>query len=97
MLRGRVVPVAAAAVLGAGLWWQTAGGRNQPKGHAERGGVPVSEALQSAAGSGGARARAPGDMNYEAKDTRIYSRSPDADSKRDAGKGRGKPGSGEVA
>ena len=85
MLRNRAVPVAAAAAVGGLLWWQTAGGRNQPVGRAERGNLPVSETLQATAGTGGARARDKGD---DPKDTRIASHTPDADSKRSPTKSR---------
>lgn len=82
MLRNRAVPVAAAAAVGGLLWWQTAGGRNQPVGRSERGNIPVSETLQGKAGTGGARARAQGDLEVDPKDTRLASNKPEADSKR---------------
>lgn len=82
MLRNRAVPAAAAAVGGGLLWWQTAGGRNQPVGRAERGNVPISETLQGKAGTGGARARAQGELEVDPKDTRVVSHKAEADSKR---------------
>ncbi|KAK0750307.1 hypothetical protein B0T18DRAFT_322578 [Schizothecium vesticola] len=88
MLRNRAVPVAAAAAVGGLLWWQTAGGRNQPVGHAERGNLPVSETLQAKAGTGGARARGKGELEDDPKDTRIASHTPDAESKRSPTKSR---------
>lgn len=89
MLRNRAVPVAAAAAVGGLLWWQTAGGRNQPVGHAERGNVPISETLEGLAGSGGPRAaHGQSVSSSHAKDTHIASHTPDSDSKRSPTKSR---------
>ncbi|KAK1833522.1 hypothetical protein QBC39DRAFT_47953 [Podospora conica] len=86
MLRSRAVPIAAAIGVGAFTWSQTAGGRNQPVGHAERGDKPLSESLQAYAGTGGQRARAQGELESDPKDTRMASAQPDAPSKRSATK-----------
>lgn len=92
MLRNRAFPVAAAAAVGGLLWWQTAGGRNQPVGHAERGNVPISETLEGLAGSGGPRAaHAHAEQRQSAshaKDTHIASHTPDSESKRSPTKSR---------
>ena len=91
-LRSRAVPIGAAALVGTGIYWQTAGGRNQPTGHAARGNIALSETLEGKAGSGGQRARKQGDLDSDPKDTRIISHSPDAHSKRNPIKARSLPG-----
>ncbi|KAL1838061.1 hypothetical protein VTJ49DRAFT_3109 [Mycothermus thermophilus] len=76
----------------AGLVYFTYGGRSQPRPVARNQGS-VSETLQAAAGTGGPRARddqaASQASDVEKKDTRVYSASPSAYSKRDVDKVRG--------
>ncbi|KAK1753582.1 hypothetical protein QBC47DRAFT_46189 [Echria macrotheca] len=84
LLRSRAVPIIGTAAVGAGIYYTTAGGRNQPRQRAEGDTRPgMSEALQSVAGQGGARARDPDTrIDNDPRDTKIYSNSPTAESKR---------------
>ena len=92
ILRTRAVPIAATAALGGFIWWQTAGGRSQPNSTAQSGtntGMPVSETLRSIGSKEGTHARKDtSELDNDPKDTRIYSRSPSADSKRNPQKVR---------
>ncbi|KAI6355222.1 hypothetical protein MCOR25_008293 [Pyricularia grisea] len=74
-------------VVGGGLYWQTAGGRQQPKSR-DDGNAKVSSTLQQIAGTGGPGARSQGDMQHDTKDTRIFSSSSDVRSKRNPDKER---------
>jgi hypothetical protein len=91
MLRSRALPLAGVAALGALLWRQTSGGVQEPK---SRGDTPtsqqssVSETMQSIAGTGGSNTSENGPGTYDPKDTRLYSKSPDAQSKKNPGKVR---------
>jgi len=93
MLRSRVGPaVAALAIVGGGIFWQTAGGTQQPRSRAVEGEgkSDVSGSMQGLAGTGGAAARDKDDQEslkqQDPKDTRLYSKSQTADSKRSATK-----------
>lgn len=90
VLRGRMLPLAGVGALGGLLWWQTAGGAQSPKSRSakpESQQAPVSEALQSIGGQGGKNASDQG-AGPGSKDTRLYSSSPDAASKKNPGKVR---------
>ncbi|KAK0713415.1 hypothetical protein B0T26DRAFT_614267, partial [Lasiosphaeria miniovina] len=96
MLRQQPGPILLATEIGSTLWWQTAGGKNQPRsramGDSEKT-IPVSETLQSLSGQGGASASAHKDKHIEndPKNTKIFSVSPDAPSKRNPDKARNLP------
>lgn len=75
------------SVVGGGLYWQTAGGRQQPKSR-DDGDSKVSSTMQQIAGTGGSRARSQGDMQHDTKDTRIFSSASDVRSKRNPDKER---------
>ncbi|KAK3348402.1 hypothetical protein B0H65DRAFT_548179 [Neurospora tetraspora] len=87
LLRNRAVPVSIAAGLGGLFWWQTRGGKNQPRGVSEKysatdtGNRDISETLQNLGGTGGQYARK-GPLEEDPKDTRVVSHSPAAYSKR---------------
>ena len=88
MIRARAVPLSIAGGLGGILWWQTRGGKNQPRGVSERhsasdtGNATISETLQNIGGTGGPHARKEGLME-DPKDTRVVgSHTPAAYSKR---------------
>ncbi|TLS27537.1 hypothetical protein PpBr36_04220 [Pyricularia pennisetigena] len=83
------IPLALGAftVFGGGLYWQTAGGRQQPKSR-DDGNVKVSSTMQQIAGTGGPAARNQGDMQHDTKDTRIFSSASDVRSKRNPDKER---------
>ncbi|KAK3299590.1 uncharacterized protein B0H64DRAFT_472691 [Chaetomium fimeti] len=99
LLATRKVPLMIAAGVFGGLLYTTYGGVQQPRprsthdnAHDATGGT-LSEAAQAAAGTGGARARSGDDMEalrqYDPKDTRLHSKDPGAQSKREPGKVRG--------
>ncbi|KAK0725267.1 hypothetical protein B0H67DRAFT_125972 [Lasiosphaeris hirsuta] len=91
MLRGRGPTLIAASVLGSGIYWQTRGGRNQPRSRVV--GNPdskmeISETLQGLAGSGGKTAQKQGELQNDPRDSRSYSHSTTAHSKKSAQKTR---------
>jgi len=92
LLRARAVPIIGSAALGSATWYGTSGGRNQLRPRAEAstsipGPIPVSETLESIAGSGGKRAKTrKAALEKDAKDTRIMSHEGNAPSKRNARK-----------
>ncbi|KAJ9133798.1 hypothetical protein NKR19_g8913 [Coniochaeta hoffmannii] len=91
MLKGRILPLAGVAGLGALLWTQTRGGAQAPRSRTDKPESqqsPVSETLQSIGGQGGQNASDSGPGVYDPKDTRLYSKSPDAQSKKNPGKVR---------
>ena len=87
LIRARAVPLGIAGGLGGLFWWQTRGGKNQPRGVSEKysatdtGNISVSETLQNLGGTGGTHARKEA-LENDPKDTRIISHSPAAHSKR---------------
>jgi hypothetical protein len=91
MIRARAVPLSIAGGLGGIFWWQTRGGKNQPRGVSEKysaadtGNQTVSETLQNIGGTGGQYARKE-PLDQDPKDTRIVSHSPAAHSKRNPSK-----------
>lgn len=94
IFRTRKGPLLVALGIMSGLLYTTYGGRQEPRPRA-RGGVPVSETLQSVAGTGGERTRSRDSAEdrealrqQDPKDTRLYSASPSAYSKRDVDKVR---------
>lgn len=97
MLRSRVGPaIAATALIGGGIYWQTRGGKQQPAGRAlkePRDQTDISGRLEAAAGTGGAAAKPSpppgggGDVEPRTQ-TRIYSHTPGTPSKKDPGKAR---------
>ncbi|KAK4233652.1 hypothetical protein C8A03DRAFT_19305 [Achaetomium macrosporum] len=87
--QNRTVPIAIAAGLFGGLLYFTGGAKQQPRPratHDATGQMPVSETLQSIAGTGGQTARSADQQDqqrqYDPKDTRIHSADPSAQSKR---------------
>lgn len=91
MLRSRILPLAGVGGLFGLLWWQTSGGAVQPKSRAgkpEDQQMDVSGTMAGLAGTGGANTTENGPGTYDPKDTRLYSRSPDAQSKKNPGKVR---------
>jgi len=97
MFRSRVAPALLTfAVVGGGIYWQTAGGMQQPRSRAAGGDSDqqsdVSGTLQAAAGTGGSATRDESEQKalakHDPKDTRLYSRSQTADSKRSSAKTR---------
>ncbi|KAJ4390193.1 hypothetical protein N0V85_007462 [Neurospora sp. IMI 360204] len=86
-LRARAVPISIVAGLGGIFWWQTRGGKNQPRGVSEKysatdtGNLDISETLQNVGGTGGKYARKE-PLEQDPKDTRLVSHSPAAYSKR---------------
>lgn len=94
MLRQRAGPILLATGIGGTLWWQTAGGKNQPRSRAmgdPKKTMPISETLQSLSGQGGASARKDKHIENDPKNTKIFSVSPDAPSKRNPDKTRNLP------
>lgn len=91
-LRGRILPLAGVAGIGALLWTQTRGGAQAPRSRAsapEDKQSGVSEALTGLGWQGGANAAERGrGGDHDPKDTRLYSRSPDASSKKNPEKAR---------
>ncbi|KAK3400613.1 hypothetical protein B0T20DRAFT_451389 [Sordaria brevicollis] len=91
MIRARAVPLSIAGGLGGIFWWQTRGGKNQPRGVSEKysaadtGNRNVSETLENIGGTGGKYARKE-PLEQDPKDTRIVGHSPAAYSKRNPGK-----------
>ncbi|KAK3949858.1 hypothetical protein QBC32DRAFT_265986 [Pseudoneurospora amorphoporcata] len=87
MLRARAVPIGIAAGLGGIFWWQTRGGKSQPRGVSEKysapdtGNATISEHLENIGGTGGPYARK-GPLEEDPKDTRVVGHSPAAYSKR---------------
>ncbi|KAK3312973.1 hypothetical protein B0H66DRAFT_383735 [Apodospora peruviana] len=90
-LRTRSLPLMMVAGLGAGIYWQTAGGSQQPASRqysqtaatpGKDNQAPVSEAFQKIAGTGGTRARDEQHLQVDPKDTHIPSMSTDVASKR---------------
>ncbi|CCC14948.1 hypothetical protein SMACR_09159 [Sordaria macrospora] len=87
LLRSRAVPLGIAGGLGGIFWWQTRGGKNQPRGVSEKyaandtGNATISEHLQNIGGTGGTYARK-GPLEEDPKDTRVVGHSPAAHSKR---------------
>ncbi|EGS22497.1 uncharacterized protein CTHT_0020410 [Thermochaetoides thermophila DSM 1495] len=84
-------PLLIFAAVAGGLLYATYGGRQQPRPLARGSGAPgISEALESAAGTGGTRARGldepVGPPGSDIKDAHIGTSSTDAPSKRSAGK-----------
>ncbi|KAL2157326.1 hypothetical protein VTH06DRAFT_6264 [Thermothelomyces fergusii] len=94
ILASRKVPLMLAAGIGGGLLYTTYGANQQPRPRqqAQQQGLGVSEALQAAAGQGGARARGDEETEalrrYDPKDTRLHSADPAAQSKRNPNKAR---------
>lgn len=92
LLRGRILPLAGVGALGGLLWWQTSGGAQAPKSRTskpESQQAGISEALQSIGGQGGKNSSDSGpENNYDHQNTRLYSNSPDAASKKNPGKVR---------
>ncbi|KAK3346648.1 hypothetical protein B0T25DRAFT_282967 [Lasiosphaeria hispida] len=91
MLRGRGPALIAASVLGGGIYWQTRGGRNQPRSRVvgnPDSKMPISETLEGLGGSGGKTARKQGELQNDPRDGKIYSHSPTAHSKRNSQKTR---------
>lgn len=90
-MKSRILPLAGVAGLGALLWTQTRGGAQAPR---SRTSTPdsqqsgVSETLQGLGGQGGKNASDSGPEGHDPKDTRLYSKSPDAASKKNPGKVR---------
>ena len=83
MLRSRAVPILATAAMGGGIYWQTRGGRNQPAGRTTGEQYPISESLQSMAGSGGKHTREqPSNIEWNHRDTKILSHSTTTPTKR---------------
>ncbi|EGO55962.1 hypothetical protein NEUTE1DRAFT_46735 [Neurospora tetrasperma FGSC 2508] len=86
-LRARAVPISIAAGLGGIFWWQTRGGKTQPRGVSEKhsatdtGNRDISETLQKMGGTGGPSARKE-PLAEDPKDTRVISHSPGAYTKR---------------
>jgi hypothetical protein len=82
--RGRGLPLAFALALGAGMLAMTAGGKSQPRPRTTTDpetSLPLSETLQSIGMQGGKHARKES-LEVDPKDTRLYSHSPDTDSKK---------------
>ncbi|KAK3937384.1 hypothetical protein QBC46DRAFT_294520 [Diplogelasinospora grovesii] len=98
MIRARAGPLALIAALMGGLLWQTGGGSQQPNSRAagdppdKKKKMAISETLQGMGGTGGSTARRQGDLDYDPKDTRIFSNSPSAHSKKNPQKVRDLPG-----
>ncbi|KAK3317548.1 hypothetical protein B0T19DRAFT_405236 [Cercophora scortea] len=92
MFRSRAVPLLFMAGVGSGIYYQTAGGKSQPRSRQSEDHplkMPVSETLQSMSGQGGRTARSkPSHNEYDPKNTKIFSHSPDAHSKRNPTKVR---------
>ncbi|OIW27875.1 hypothetical protein CONLIGDRAFT_634205 [Coniochaeta ligniaria NRRL 30616] len=92
LLRNRMLPLAGVAALGSFMLWQTYGGAKEPRSRAskpESQQLPVSETLQSIGGQGGRNAAdRESSYNNPHQDTRQYSNSPDAASKKNPGKVR---------
>ncbi|KAK5662664.1 hypothetical protein OQA88_8580 [Cercophora sp. LCS_1] len=88
MLRGRAVPILATVALGGGIYYSTAGGRNEPRQRTQGGGIPVSETLEGLAGSGGPRARHPGELAPEDDPKNPRNKTPMSPSKRNPDKKR---------
>ncbi|KAL8372301.1 hypothetical protein RB595_001880 [Gaeumannomyces hyphopodioides] len=80
------VPLALGAltVVGGGLWWQTAGARQQPKAISEPNGTRgKDQTLQQMAGTGGRSARGRDETQPDdPKNTRIMTSAPDVHSKK---------------
>ncbi|KAB5585693.1 hypothetical protein GE09DRAFT_1277175 [Coniochaeta sp. 2T2.1] len=96
MLKSRLLPLAGVAGLGALFWSQTSGGGQAPKTHASKPAdqqAPVSETFQAIGSQGGKNTTDSGPGDYDPKDTRLYSRSPDAQSKKNPDKHIGDRGS----
>ncbi|KAK3385939.1 hypothetical protein B0H63DRAFT_560425 [Podospora didyma] len=91
MLRARAGPLLFASAIGGGLWWQTAGGKQQPASRAYADpskSMHISETLQSLSSQGGPHARKTQHIDHDPKDTKIYSVSPDAATKKNVDKVR---------
>lgn len=99
ILATRKVPLMIAAGVFGGLLYTTYGGVQQPRPrsthdntHDATGGT-ISETAQALAGTGGQRARSGDDMEslrqYDPKDTRLHSKDPGAQSKREPSKVKG--------
>ncbi|KAL2150412.1 hypothetical protein VTH82DRAFT_6975 [Thermothelomyces myriococcoides] len=92
LFASRKGPLMIAAGICGGLLYTTYGGTQQPRPRQQQGGAGLSEALQGAAGQGGARARGGEETEalrrYDPKDTRLYSADPTAQSKRNPNKAR---------
>ncbi|KLU86041.1 hypothetical protein MAPG_05060 [Magnaporthiopsis poae ATCC 64411] len=90
--RSRIpLAIGALTVFGGGLWWQTAGSRQQPKSITEPNGTRgKDQTLQQMAGTGGRSARGRDETTQSAdpKNTRIMSSAPDVHSKRNPDKDR---------
>jgi hypothetical protein len=93
MLRSRAAPLAAVAAGGAYLFYQTKGGVKEPNSRSTKPAesqIPVSETMQSMAGTGGKHTTqtGPTEREWDPKATQIASRSPDVASKRSAQRSR---------
>ncbi|KAL8399711.1 hypothetical protein RB594_000204 [Gaeumannomyces avenae] len=91
--------IGALTVVGGGLWWQTAGARQQPRAITEPNGTRGKEqTLQQMAGTGGRSARGRDETQQDdPKNTRIMSSAPDVHSKKSPDKERsGSSSQGEV-
>ncbi|KAK2069907.1 hypothetical protein P8C59_004450 [Phyllachora maydis] len=92
VVRSRLVPaLGALALFGGGIYWQTAGGAQQPRSraaHALQDQSAVSESLQALAGTGGGPASDHGGPAAadDPKNTRLYSNDMSAPSKKSAQK-----------
>jgi hypothetical protein len=90
-LRGRILPLAGVGGLFALLWTQTRGGAQAPRSHASTPASEqssVSETLGALGSQGGKNTTDSGPGTYDPKDTKLYSKSPDAQSKKNPGKVR---------
>ncbi|KAK4041248.1 hypothetical protein C8A01DRAFT_15007 [Parachaetomium inaequale] len=105
MFASRKIPLMVAAGVFTGLLYTTYGAKQQPRPlatHDASSQAPVSETIQRAAGTGGARARTPDEVHalreseYDPRDTRLHSSDPSAASKRNPAKVRGDLGGDET-
>ncbi|KAJ4289962.1 hypothetical protein N0V88_006763 [Collariella sp. IMI 366227] len=96
MFASRKGPILIVAGVLGGIFYATYGGKQQPRPRATSdtsSRIPMSETLQSVAGTGGERAHGHKDgeglRQFDSKDTRLASANPTADSKRNLQKSQG--------